>query len=133
MSAPHVRVRVGGEQYALPVTSVLEVVEIERLTPVPGAPSAVLGVCNLRGQVMPVVDPAPLVRARGHEHATKLVVTEGAAHRAGLAVAAVLDVAALPEPKPATEPHLAGSALVEGQLVGVLDVDSLLGAAGAAR
>ena len=133
MSEPHVRVRVGGEQYALPVSYVLEVVEIERLTPVPGAPPAVLGVCNLRGQVLPVVDPAPLLGAGGRERATHVVVTEGAAGRAGLAVAAVLDVAALPEPKPATDPHLAGAALVEGDLVGVLDVPSVLAAAGSER
>ena len=57
MSGVHVRVRVAGEHYALPVEDVLEVAELRAITPVPGAPPAVLGVRNLRGQVLPVRRP----------------------------------------------------------------------------
>ena len=38
MTDLHVRVRVADEDYALPVTDVLEVADIGDITPVPGAP-----------------------------------------------------------------------------------------------
>jgi purine-binding chemotaxis protein CheW len=131
MSAPHVRVRVAGEHYALPVASVLEVAELEQLTPVPGGPAAVLGVCNLHGAVLPVVDLAALVRAPGAGRPQRLVVAEDGARRAGLAVEDVLEVEVLPEPAPSPGgPHLSGAALVDGEAVGVLDVESVLASAG---
>ena len=65
MSGLHVRVRVADEHYALPVADVLEVAELGEVTPVPGAGAAVLGVRNLRGQVLPVVDLATVFGARG--------------------------------------------------------------------
>ena len=133
MSAPHVRIRVGDEQYALPVESVLEVAELEHLTPVPGGPAAVLGVCNLHGAVLPVVDVAALVGA-GASQPRRLVLTEGSARRACLAVEEVLEVGLLAEPGPGPgAPHLSGAALVDGEAVGIVDVDSLLAAAGAVR
>ena len=58
MSEVHVQVRVGSELYALPVAHVLEVGEIGILTVAPGASRATLGVCNLRGDLLPVFDLA---------------------------------------------------------------------------
>jgi len=52
-------VLLGGEQFAIDVQSVREVMVIERLTIVPGAPSCVLGVASLRGEVLAVIDVAP--------------------------------------------------------------------------
>lgn len=46
----------GGASFALDVSSVREVAEFEDVTPVPRAPAAVVGVANLRGEVMPIVD-----------------------------------------------------------------------------
>jgi purine-binding chemotaxis protein CheW len=45
-----------GEEYAIPILKVREVVGRMDTTPVPGAPSFVLGVVNLRGRVIPVAD-----------------------------------------------------------------------------
>ena len=45
-----------GELFALPVDEVQEVLMQQPLTPVPRAPEYVLGLLNLRGQVMPVID-----------------------------------------------------------------------------
>ena len=58
MSGVHVRLRVGGESYAFGVEHVLEVAELGEIAPVPGAPAGVLGVRNLRGQVLPVFELA---------------------------------------------------------------------------
>ena len=43
---------------ALPISRVREIIEYGQLTPVPMMPSYVLGVLNLRGNVVPVVDLA---------------------------------------------------------------------------
>lgn len=47
---------IGGEQYALPSTSVREVYPLKGLTPLPCTPPFVLGVMNVRGRILPVVD-----------------------------------------------------------------------------
>jgi purine-binding chemotaxis protein CheW len=124
-----VRVRVGAEEYALPIRFVPEVAERGDITPVPGAPSPVLGVRNLRGRVLPVFDLATAVGAAGERDAQRLVVAEAGGLRCALAVDAVLEVAELPDPEEAVEsPFLLGAALVDGALIGVIDVPGLLAA-----
>src|SRR5262245_26794330 len=48
--------QLGGESYALEVTRVREVLDVGTLTRVPGGSGALRGLCNLRGQVVPVWD-----------------------------------------------------------------------------
>lgn len=45
-----------GELFALPVSAVQEVLQEPPLTPVPHAPEHLIGLLNLRGQIMPVID-----------------------------------------------------------------------------
>jgi purine-binding chemotaxis protein CheW len=47
-----------GEEYAISIVKVSEIVEYETVTTVPGAPAWIRGVTNLRGRVVPVVDLA---------------------------------------------------------------------------
>ena len=46
----------GGSKYAVPIHQVLEVGEPQRITPVPNVPDWVLGVTNLRGDIISMVD-----------------------------------------------------------------------------
>ncbi len=46
----------GKEEYAIPLLSVREVIAIPEITPVPQSPSHFLGIMNLRGQVISVID-----------------------------------------------------------------------------
>ena len=134
MSATHVRVRVGEEHYALPIEEVTEVSELPVRTPVPGAPSTVLGVASLRGQVIPVADLSAILGLGRSERPARMVVAQVGGQRAGLAVDAVTDVGALPAAsEPAGGRHLTGAALVEGDLVGLLAVGSVLDAIGGGR
>lgn len=48
--------RLGDEIYAFPSTSVREVYPLKGLTPLPCTPSFVLGVINVRGRILPIVD-----------------------------------------------------------------------------
>jgi len=129
MSAVHVRVRIAGEQYALPVDGVLEVAELGDVTPVPGAPSSVLGVRNLRGQLITVVDLATLFGLEGDSPRERIVITEEGDRRAGLAVEAILDVESVSQPtEPAASEYLRGAVLSDGQLVGIVDLTAALDA-----
>lgn len=49
-------ISLGGELYAIDLQSVREVFEVESITRVPGMPPRILGVANLRGIVIPLVD-----------------------------------------------------------------------------
>jgi purine-binding chemotaxis protein CheW len=126
VSRLHVRVRVADEHYALAVEDVLEVAELGDVTPVPGAGAAVLGVRNLRGQVLPVVDLATVFDLPPAQ-SERIVIAERGGLRAGLAVDTVTGVEELPEASEEVDsPHLAGAALADGALVGVIDVGSVL-------
>lgn len=57
-NAQHLTFFVAGEEYALPILNVREIIEFSTLTVVPNTPAAVRGVINLRGSVVPVVDLA---------------------------------------------------------------------------
>jgi purine-binding chemotaxis protein CheW len=52
----HLAFRLAGEEYAFPVLKVQEIVQWAALTRVPRVPEFILGVMNLRGRVVPVID-----------------------------------------------------------------------------
>ena len=53
-------VRVGDEQFAAPISQVVEVVELPALTPLGDTVRTIAGLCNYHGQVLAVVDVAEL-------------------------------------------------------------------------
>jgi purine-binding chemotaxis protein CheW len=123
----HVLVGVAGEHYALPVDDVLEVAEYGTVAPLPGAPAAVLGVRNLRGNVLPVLDMAAVFGIARNGPAERVAVVERRGLKAGFAVDSVLGVERLPEAsEEVSSPYLVGAALTPGSLVGVVDVGRIL-------
>ena len=48
--------RLGGKDYAFPIDQTREIVELQSITPTPEVPDHVVGVTNLRGQIIPIVD-----------------------------------------------------------------------------
>lgn len=53
--------RIGEEWYAVRVEDVREIFQEYRMTSVPGVPDFVLGVVNVRGEILSVTDPAKLM------------------------------------------------------------------------
>jgi chemotaxis signal transduction protein len=122
-----VRVQMGAEHYALGVEDVVEVADVGELTPLPGAPRPFLGVRNLRGEVLPVIDLAALLGVTAAGEPERIVIAQAGRLRAGLAVERVLGVGDLPAIDTPTEsPALKGAMLVDGKLVGVVDVPAVL-------
>jgi purine-binding chemotaxis protein CheW len=130
-----IRVHIGGEHYALSVDDVREAADIGDVTPLPGSPRPCLGVRNLRGEVLPVLDLATMLGISSDGEPRHILVAQSGELRAGLAVESILGVDKLPPPDPTTAaPGLKGSALVDGMLVGYVDVPAALAElAGSAR
>ncbi|HSN69044.1 MAG TPA: chemotaxis protein CheW [Thermoanaerobaculia bacterium] len=133
--------RVAGEEYALGILEVREIIEFSSSTRVPGTPPWIRGVINLRGRVVPVIDLsvrfglgatevtqwtcAVIVEIRSNGDATVMGVLADA-------VSEVLEIdAAQIEPPPsfgtvARAEYLVGVARAQGRLVLVLDSSCLL-------
>ena len=57
-AAQYLTFRLAGEEYAVGILQVREILRFEEITRVPAAPPSIRGVLNLRGSVVPVVDLA---------------------------------------------------------------------------
>ncbi|WP_295574251.1 chemotaxis protein CheW [uncultured Stenotrophomonas sp.] len=91
------RLRCGTQAYALELLKVQEVVLPVPLLPLRGTAPAMLGIMNLRGQVVPVMDLGLHLGATATEDdaQTRIVVLEEDGETIGLRVSAVEDVANL--------------------------------------
>ncbi len=128
---------VGGQRYGVPILSVQEVLRAAQIEPVPGAGAQVLGVINLRGSIVTVLD----LRARlglGAASAgtdTRIVILDHGGESVGLLVDRVADVRKIVDAavKPAPDVGAAGSAVRahglytrDGDLLTLLDPASLI-------
>jgi purine-binding chemotaxis protein CheW len=93
-------VRMGGRACAIPCEHIVEIVPRVLLSRVPDSPPQVLGVINLRGRVVPVVDVRAKLAAGGdssplppYQH---LVIVQAEARQVGLAVDEVNEVRSVP-------------------------------------
>jgi chemotaxis signal transduction protein len=126
VNAVHVRVRLGGESYAVCVEHVIEVADLGTMSPVPGANRSVLGIRNLRGEVLPVFDLSSVLGIKGDSLPQCLLVTEHGSLRAGFAIDEVTDVGTLPPVTEETQSKLlSGAALAGSGLIGVIDIERL--------
>ena len=87
--------QVGDEEYGIEILKVREIIGMLPITPVPGSPSEMKGVVNLRGKVIPVIGMRSrfgMAQAEAHPH-NVIIVVEGAQSQIGLAVDRVKEVA----------------------------------------
>jgi len=127
----YVRFRVAEEAYAVSVSHVLEVANLGEVTPVPGARREVLGVRNLRGKILPVIDLAALLGTSRAAPPVRLLVAEADGRQAGLAIDEVTEVGELADPAGESESALLlGTMLDDGDLIGVLNMPAVMDALG---
>jgi purine-binding chemotaxis protein CheW len=86
--------RLADEIYGINVMQVQEVLRVSEIAPVPGAPHYVLGIINLRGNVVTVIDTRIRLGLPTAEltDATRIVIIEGAKHVVGILVDCVAEV-----------------------------------------
>jgi len=128
----YLRIGLGPEHYALDVAWVREVTEARTVVPVAGAGPHVLGVCNLRGEILPVVRLDGLLHVEGAPPPRRIAVVQDGGRRAGLAITTAAEVEELTvaaQPGGLDGPFLTRTVLHEDRLIGVLDVTAVLDAA----
>lgn len=118
---------VGPEWYAFDTAAVREVVAGPLVIPLPTAPASVLGVFNLRGEIIPVFDTAALLGVGQSELHPYAVVVDTGMGPAAVAAHDIPEVADLAEQAGASElPGALGAFAVDGRLAVLLDVDAVL-------
>ena len=126
-----------GQRYALPIERVREIQQIVAFSEVPAGGTGVVGMVNLRGQVIPAVDMRRLVGLEPCEYTleTPMIIAEVGGDQLALIVDEVQDVFELPsgclQDAPALHQlsaNMIGVARLEDGLVYVLDIDRLIDA-----
>ena len=100
--------RLGDETYGINVMQVQEVLRYSEIAPVPGAPHYVLGIINLRGNVVTVIDTRTrfgLPTAETTDQ-TRIVVIEAENQVVGILVDAVAEVVYLRQSEIETTPSV---------------------------
>lgn len=125
------------EKYGIKVMQVQEVLRMTEIAPVPGAPDYVLGIINLRGNVVTVIDTRKRfgLQEKQAEDATRIVIIEAANQVIGILVDSVAEVADLRTSEMESAPNVGSdesSKFIQGVssqgdgLLILVDVDKLL-------
>jgi purine-binding chemotaxis protein CheW len=136
-TAQYVTFRLAEETYAINVMQVQEVLRVSEIAPVPGAPHYVLGIVNLRGNVVTVIDARRRLglESREPDEASRVVIIEVSNQVVGIlvdSVAEVIELAATEiEPAPnvgndESSKYIQGVASRDGELTIVVDLNKLL-------
>lgn len=86
------------ETYGIDVMQIREVLRSPEISPVPGAPSYVLGIINLRGNVVAIIDTRSRFGLPSHEEiddASRILILEAGDYVVGFLVDSVSEVAEL--------------------------------------
>lgn len=124
--------RLAREWYGIEITKVKEVIKVEKITYIPSSPEYIVGIINLRGNVLSVTD-LKRIFALPHEELTektRIVAIESGIVETGLLVDEVAEATEVPiskiEPTLSTiEPEMAeyieGQCRVNGKLIALLN------------
>lgn len=125
------------EKYGVRVMQVQEVLRMTEIAPVPGAPDYVVGIINLRGNVVTVVDTRKRFRLSEKESddATRIVIIESDNQVVGIMVDSVAEVVDLRNSEIDTAPnvgsdesskYIQGVSSIGGELLILVDINKLL-------
>ncbi len=129
--------RLKGETYGINVMKVQEVLRVTEIAPVPGAPSYVLGIINLRGNVVTVIDSRSRfgLPSADLDESSRIVIIESEKQVVGILVDAVAEVVDLDITEIDSAPnvgneessrYIQGVASREEGLLILVDLDKLL-------
>jgi purine-binding chemotaxis protein CheW len=127
----------GEEAYAVDITMVREIIQLQPITRVPGTPPSVEGVINLRGSIIPIVDLRKRFQLNKIEHDkdTRIVVVNCKGQDVGVIVDSVAQVLRIPVDSIEASSsvfsgehleHLMGIVKLSDRLVILLDMDRVL-------
>lgn len=131
--------RLGDEMYGVNVMQVQEVLRVTEIAPVPGAPDYVLGIINLRGNVVTVMDTRKRfgLPLKEPDESTRIVIIEAEDQIVGIVVDSVAEVVYLRASDIETAPevgndesskYIQGVASRDAELLILVDLNKLLSA-----
>lgn len=88
---------IGQDTYAIPVEFLTEVIIPQKIFPVPTTPTHVLGVINLRGNIVPIVDIRPALSLPLQSISGQIAIVKKDAMTLGIVVDTVFEVVGVPE------------------------------------
>ncbi len=95
----YIAVLLGEKELAFRVNDIEAILDVPRITPVPGVPDYILGICNVRGEITSAVDVRKILglgtqrqKNRRERAAEKMIILRGELYSVGILVDAVLDV-----------------------------------------
>jgi purine-binding chemotaxis protein CheW len=129
--------RLENEKYGINVMQVQEVLRVTEIAPVPGAPDYVLGIINLRGNVVTVIDTRKRfgLQTKDMDDSTRIVIIESENQVVGILVDSVAEVVDIrtseieQAPNVGTEESakfIQGVSSIDGELLILVDLNKLL-------
>jgi purine-binding chemotaxis protein CheW len=129
--------RLGNETYGINVMQVQEVLRVSEIAPVPGAPDYVIGIINLRGNVVTVVDTRRRfgLPPKEPDSASRIVIVEAAGQVIGILVDSVAEVVEFRSTEIETAPnvgnedsarYIQGVTSRDGKLLILVDLNKFL-------
>ncbi|HEY6009871.1 MAG TPA: chemotaxis protein CheW [Nitrospirota bacterium] len=88
---------IGEDSYAIPVDLLTEIIISQKIFPVPTTPSHVLGVINLRGSIVPIVDIRPALSLPPLSSPGQIAIVKHGTVTLGIVVDNVSEVVGVPE------------------------------------
>lgn len=128
--------RLDEEKYGINVMQVREVLRESEIAPVPGAQDYVIGIINLRGNVVTVIDTRQRfgLAPRPDDDQTRIVIIESEEEVVGMRVDSVAEVADVPTAEIETAPNVGndetakyvqGVSSQDGELIILVDLNRL--------
>lgn len=125
------------ETYGINVTDVREVLRFSEIAPVPGAPNYVIGIINLRGNVVTVIDTRRRfgLNSKDVDDQSRIVIIEVDGQEVGILVDSVAEVVDIKnsaiEPAPNvgnedTSRYITGVTSMDGELLIIVDLKKIL-------
>ncbi|WP_435009902.1 chemotaxis protein CheW [Tundrisphaera lichenicola] len=129
--------RLGGEDYAIAITKIQEIIVMKPITRIPQVPGFIEGLINLRGSVIPVVNLRTLfgLPRRELDDETRTIIVNVGDRTIGYIVDEVTQVMRIAGDQIQTAPvsitavskqHIAGLAQLEDRLLVILEIERLL-------
>lgn len=133
VSQKEVIFRIGNEEYGVSVTEVVSIEKAREITVVPKNSPYLLGVIDLRGSVVPIIDLGDILAGAPIKptESTRYIIVQVGSQNVGLAVDAATDIVDVPgsviqKPAIVQASFIFGIAKLEQRMIVLLDIPYLV-------
>ena len=128
--------KIGNEEYGVEILQVQEIQKLPKITALPKSPDYILGVIDLRGKVVPIVDLSKKfkIQSKKNDETTRAIFVEIKGKKVGLSIDAVshvlkVDSNEIEPPPPVVKgisgKYIIGIAKLEKGFVVILDINKI--------